>query len=170
MKKHAPGSNGSSNGSAKGFMNVGTPAEKLPAWHDFLTSYQQRAKLGGIICDENPYTRQAALTLVQSATGAKDTRTGPAPDTSNTSPGGSGTPPVNIGPTREALMEALEQVPMKLEFDDVRRDYGESHWEFKGGTYRVSRALRVSYTFEDAFGQETEEYVLIGYEGSGGYG
>src|SRR5262245_15243027 len=41
-------------------------------------------------------------------------------------------------------------------------------WEFKTASYRVHAALRIPYYFTDAYGQTVKEYLLIGFEGSGG--
>ena len=45
--------------------------------------------------------------------------------------------------------------------------YGGS-WNFRTGSYRVAKALRIPYCYKDAQGVEIKEYLLIGYEGSGG--
>jgi len=47
--------------------------------------------------------------------------------------------------------------------------YNESvAWEFKTASYRVQVALRIPYYFTDANGQTVKDYLLIGFEGSGG--
>ncbi|MBI4011679.1 MAG: hypothetical protein HY359_05165 [Candidatus Rokubacteria bacterium] len=41
-------------------------------------------------------------------------------------------------------------------------------WDFRTGSYRIAKALRIPYCYKDAQGVEIKEYLLIGYEGSGG--
>jgi len=36
------------------------------------------------------------------------------------------------------------------------------------GFHRIAKALRIAYCYKDAQGVEIKEYLLIGYEGSGG--
>ena len=42
-------------------------------------------------------------------------------------------------------------------------------WAFKGQPHYIERALRLSYTYVDAYGSKVRDYILVGYEGGGAY-
>ena len=46
--------------------------------------------------------------------------------------------------------------------------YQVGYWKFKDRSLRVRKAIRIPYTYVDANGNRVKEYLLIGYEGSGG--
>jgi hypothetical protein len=103
--------------------------------------------LGSLINELNPYTENNQI-LRGPRTGAMDIYTGAA------APG---------GPARSQV---------RLETDNKY----QSEWMFKGQAHRVSKAIRIRYRFPvmDADGVNvlywTEDYLLIGFEGSNGSG
>ena len=46
--------------------------------------------------------------------------------------------------------------------------YEVGTWKFKDRSLRMKKAIRISYTYQDALGNRVKEYLLIGYEGSAG--
>ena len=58
---------------------------------------------------------------------------------------------------------------IELMFDGIELDANyEGTWDFRTGKYRIAKALRIPYCYTDKQGVEIREYLLIGYEGSGG--
>ena len=57
---------------------------------------------------------------------------------------------------------------MKPCLEETEKYYKNIEWEFKTASYRVHVALRIPYYFTDASGQTVKDYLLIGFEGSGG--
>ena len=57
---------------------------------------------------------------------------------------------------------------MKPCLEETEKYYKSVEWEFKTASYRVHVALRIPYYFTDAYGQTVKDYLLIGFEGSGG--
>ena len=51
---------------------------------------------------------------------------------------------------------------------ETEKEYQTVVWKFKEASYRVPWSLRIPYCFTDENGQTVREYLLIGYEGSGG--
>ena len=51
---------------------------------------------------------------------------------------------------------------------DTEKYYVNAQWYFKDGTHHVGRALRIPYHFTDSEGQTVQEYLLVGFEGTGG--
>lgn len=52
---------------------------------------------------------------------------------------------------------------------DIEEDYYEiGSWKFKDRSPRVAKAIRIPYTYKDEHDNIVKEYLLIGYEGSGG--
>jgi hypothetical protein len=103
--------------------------------------------LGGLLNDLNPYTENNQA-LRGPLTGPMDIYTGA---------------PVPAGPARSQV---------RLETDSKY----QSEWMFKGQPHRVNKAVRIRYRFPvmDAAGVNvlywTEDYLLIGFEGSNGTG
>jgi hypothetical protein len=54
--------------------------------------------------------------------------------------------------------------PLEMEIED----HYQSTWPFKGQEKKVRKAVRVKYTFKNADNFPVTEYLLIGFEGSGG--
>lgn len=50
---------------------------------------------------------------------------------------------------------------------EVQTELG--NWTFKGGPHYIERALKLSYTYVDAYGATVRDYILVGYEGGGAY-
>lgn len=155
----------------------------LPPALGFLKPAMAKMKLGELIFEENPYTREAATMLVRLAPGifiddimesiSNEGELNLDHHAPPKSPLGQRIPRL-----RDRLKDLHREVPMELVEEenslgsqlDSERSYTETTWEFKGLNYSVSRAVRVPYCFTDAYGRMVEEYVLLGYEGSGGYG
>ena len=57
---------------------------------------------------------------------------------------------------------------MKPRLEETEKYYKSVAWEFKTASYRVHVALRIPYYFTDEYGQTVKDYLLIGFEGSGG--
>jgi hypothetical protein len=65
--------------------------------------------------------------------------------------------------------EVPEPGDMKPMLEEAEKDYQGSTWYFKTGSLRVALGLRIPYCFTDKSGQEIKEYLLTGFEGSGGF-
>ncbi len=52
--------------------------------------------------------------------------------------------------------------------EETEKYYKSVEWDFKTASYRVNVALRIPYYFTDEYGQTVKDYLLIGFEGSGG--
>jgi len=61
-------------------------------------------------------------------------------------------------------MELEDNWAVEIEEDT----YEVGFWNFKGRNLRIKKAIRIPYTYVDALGNRVKEYLLIGYEGSGG--
>ncbi len=57
---------------------------------------------------------------------------------------------------------------MDPRLEETEKDYKSVEWDFKTASYRVNLALRIPYYFTDEYGQTVKDYLLIGFEGSGG--
>jgi len=92
-------------------------------------------------------------------------------------------PPPNPATTAQALGEYIfnaSPYTRKEESDDsfptamnpdlteTEKNYQVVEWKFKNDTVRVAQALRIPYYFTDEYGQTVKDYLLIGFEGSGG--
>jgi len=61
-----------------------------------------------------------------------------------------------------------ESPSMKPRLEETEKYFKSVEWEFKTASYRVNVALRIPYYFTDEYGQTVKDYLLIGFEGSGG--
>jgi len=63
-----------------------------------------------------------------------------------------------------------QQAPATMNpcLEETEKDYKSVEWDFKTASYRVNLALRIPYYFTDEYGQTVKDYLLIGFEGSGG--
>ena len=92
-------------------------------------------------------------------------------------------PPPNPATTAQALGEYIfnaNPYTRKEESDDsfptamnpdlteTEKNYQVVEWKFKNDTVRVALSLRIPYYFTDEYGQTVKDYLLIGFEGSGG--
>jgi len=66
--------------------------------------------------------------------------------------------------------EANDQFPtaMNASLEETEKAYTWVEWKFKTGMQGVGLALRIPYYFTDKDGQTVKNYLLIGFEGSGG--
>jgi hypothetical protein len=63
-------------------------------------------------------------------------------------------------------MELDENAESQIEEDSYQAGY----WKFKDRSLHIAKAIRFPYTYIDENGNKVKEYILIGYEGSGGDG
>src|SRR6266446_364410 len=63
-----------------------------------------------------------------------------------------------------------QQAPATMNpcLEETEKYYKSVEWDFKTASYRVNLALRIPYYFTDEYGQTVKDYLLIGFEGSGG--
>jgi len=57
---------------------------------------------------------------------------------------------------------------MNPDLTETEKNYQVVEWKFKNDTVRVALSLRIPYYFTDEYGQTVKDYLLIGFEGSGG--
>ncbi len=57
---------------------------------------------------------------------------------------------------------------LKIIIDETETSYRDMQWYFKNGSNYVAKALRIPYRYTDKDGRDIVEYLLIGFEGSGG--
>ncbi len=57
---------------------------------------------------------------------------------------------------------------MAPRLEETEKDYKSVEWNFKTASHRVNLPLRIPYYFTDVYGQTVKDYLLIGFEGSGG--
>ena len=57
---------------------------------------------------------------------------------------------------------------MTPRLEETEKYYESVTWNFKTTSCRVNLALRIPYYFTDEYGQTVKDYLLIGFEGSGG--
>jgi len=50
---------------------------------------------------------------------------------------------------------------------EVQTELG--NWTFKGTPHYIERAIKLTYTYVDAYGATVQDYILVGYEGGGAY-
>jgi hypothetical protein len=99
---------------------------------------QMEKQMGEIICSRNPYPKDR-----QKAQEAHSIRRPKEPF---------------------IHMALVGDVESQIEEDSYQAGY----WKFKDRSLRIAKAIRFPYTYIDENGNQVKEYVLIGYEGSGG--
>ena len=57
---------------------------------------------------------------------------------------------------------------MQPTLNETEADSYSGLWNFKDSPQRVALALRIPYTYTDEHGITLRDYLLIGFEGSGG--
>jgi hypothetical protein len=60
------------------------------------------------------------------------------------------------------------QLATNWQYDIEEDSYEIGSWRFKDRSPRVAKAIRIPYTYKNEANNIVKEYLLIGYEGSGG--
>lgn len=106
-------------------------------------------ELGDFIFDQNPYAAEVEIVDVEHPNNSnpKD------PDVAMDGPGA----------------KFHSKKPFKVPTSKTGAEFMEGlFWYFKGAPRRVSKAIRIKYTYK-LRGKKVTEHLLIGYEGSGGH-
>ncbi len=73
-------------------------------------------------------------------------------------------PPPPVPPARPP-----HKVALQFMLDETEVDKSGNQWYFKGASSYVAKALRIPYCYMDADGLIIQDYLLVGFEGGGGY-
>ena len=61
------------------------------------------------------------------------------------------------------------KVALEFMFDETEIDEKGNQWNFKGASSYVGTVLRIPYCYKNADGLTIRDYLLVGFEGGGGY-
>jgi hypothetical protein len=107
-------------------------------------SMDMEKQLGEVICARNPYPkdREKAIMAIKAKNHGK----------------------ANVQEGEEPITELVRDFESQIEEDSYQAGY----WKFRDRSLHIAKAIRIPYIYIDENGNKVREYILIGYEGSGG--